>query len=211
MVALALILTQSVLTATGGIITLQESQRGLACLPLLPAEAYLIEHYNGGRILVDTTANYMINFGEAGIDLDNVIYVGSDGIWQPALRDPSHYADWVIATPGDDISTAITQEGQSFWDHFVLVQVDSTGREVFYRRDLAPLPSRAVPQTLLQEHQACDNVFHVNPLEGESTLAPTATMPPAPLARSTTVVGRALSSTASYDDRREAEVLATPY
>jgi hypothetical protein len=168
----AVIVAQAATLTFGGIVTVQESQQGLACLPLLPAESYLIEHYNGGRILLDISDSYQINFAEAGIHLSNVIYDGSNGVWSAALDHPERYASWVIATPGDRVTVAITDEGRAFTDRFVLVQVDSSGRELFFRRDLPPLPTRAVPSQLIAEHSACNRVYDVSPAPANQPATP---------------------------------------
>lgn len=150
---LAAIVTQTVLTFQGGVISLQEGQYGLTCWPTSQISIYLAEHYNGGSILNDVARTYE-DYGGANIDFKNVIYQGSGASWQQALKNPGSLADWVVMQPGDDISRAINVNSPIFQAQFALAERDGS-IELFHRRGLPPLPSRSVPASMFTMHSLC--------------------------------------------------------
>ena len=91
-VLVGVILAQSLLITSQGIIDLQDGQHIYACSPQLTINQYLAEHYNGGEILQDVyTAQF--DASAAGIDFRNVIYEGSGRFWSQALQNPESSVD----------------------------------------------------------------------------------------------------------------------
>lgn len=158
------IVIQTILTASGGIISLQEGQYGFSCVPTEPITVYLAQHYAGGRILEDANA-FSIAESEAGIDLKNTIYEGSTGLWEKALNGPASMVEWIIASPDapdDLIAKHIDLESPAFLSQFTLVvqERDSIAYShyhlgLYHRNGRSPLPARPIPSSLLTDHRLC--------------------------------------------------------
>jgi len=158
------IVIQTILTASGGIISLQDGQYGFSCAPIEPITVYLAQHYAGGRILEDANA-FSIAESEAGIDLKNTIYEGSTELWQKALNDPASMVEWIIVSPDapdDPIAKRIDLESPAFLSQFTLVvqERDSIAYSVYHlslyhRNGRSPLPARPIPSNLLTDHRLC--------------------------------------------------------
>lgn len=146
------ILLQTALTFQGGIITLQDGQYGVSCETGNHINLYLLEHYNGGKILEDVRS--IEDFSEAGIDVKDVIYQDSGAYWQQALKDPASLADWIIIQPGDNVSAVIDPTSPAFLAQYSLVDQDE-GVLLFHRKGLPPLPTRHVFSSMLTEHMLC--------------------------------------------------------
>ena len=152
------VVVQSLLIAQGGIISLQEGQYGADCVPIHPTIVYLVEHYNGGRILQDTYSTTTELAAEVGIDFKNVVYEGSGALWQQALRSPASVVDWVILNPdngSDLVAQHINVKSAAFTSQFALVASEPNGLSLYHRIGLPPLPTRPVPASLLTPHQLC--------------------------------------------------------
>ncbi len=171
--AIVLILAQTTLTAAGGVITLQDGQSGLSCRPFTANDLFLAEHYTSGRILVDMYANAQAasTFQMLDIPLSNAVNIGSYKIWQAALADPAKYVDWILVTPNDAVSQAIDVNSAEFQASFILVQRDSSGNEVFYKRGLPTLPTRPTPTQLIQRYAQCDPNFATASLQASTGAA----------------------------------------
>ncbi len=157
LVFVGVILAQTLFVATNGIISLQDGQFGLSCTQTHVVNAYLIQHYNGGRILEDVTAGDY-NEPETGIDFKNVIYDGSNTLWHRALANPAGTVDWIIAVrndPGDRVSTHIDLTSPTFQSQFSMVVQESSGLTLYHRNGRAPLPTRPLPANILTDHRAC--------------------------------------------------------
>jgi cellulose synthase/poly-beta-1,6-N-acetylglucosamine synthase-like glycosyltransferase len=153
------IVIQTILTASGGIISLQDGQYGESCTPVEPITVYLAQHYNGGRILEAEDA-FRIDESEAGIDLKNTIYEGSTELWQKALNDPASMVEWIIvpsAVPNDRIAKRIDLASPAFLSKFTLVveQPDQFRLRLYHRNGHAPLPTQPIPSSLLSDHRLC--------------------------------------------------------
>ena len=153
------IVAQTMFTASGGIISLQEGQYGLDCAQLHPMVVYLVQHYTGGKILEDTysTDTYSLD-ADVGVDFKNVIYEGSGEFWNQALRNPATEVDWVIANPengGDLVARHINVASQAFLSQFSLVVQDIGGLRLYHRNGLPPLPTRPVSPDLLTARRLC--------------------------------------------------------
>jgi hypothetical protein len=163
-VAFALvIIIQSVLIVSNGIITLQDGQYGVSCAPQHQINIYLAQHYNGGKILEDIYAN--INGADAGIDDLSFINESSGQQWTAALKDPSKM-DWIIVRPDvlrrpgdlpDQVAQHINVDSISFLRDFSLVVQEGTGLELYHRNGLPPLPTYPIPEGQLTAHMLCGN------------------------------------------------------
>ena len=148
-----IIIAQAIFISSTGIISLEDGISGRDCLPTSPIDFYLARHYNGGKILVDT---FNSNFDEAevGIDFKFIVYDGSGELWHQALRDPASTVDWVIAEPGDLVSTHLNTKSPAFLQNFTLV-VGSGINFLYHRNGLPLLPTRTLPSNFLGEHRFC--------------------------------------------------------
>ncbi len=158
------IVLQTILTAYGGIISLQDGQYGFSCAPIAPITIYLAQHYDGGRILEDANA-FLVTESEAGIDLKNTIYEGSTELWKKALNDPASMVEWIMVSPdapNDPIAKHIDLESPAFLSQFTLLvqERDSIAYSVYHlslyhRNGRSPLPARPIPSSLLTDHRLC--------------------------------------------------------
>jgi cellulose synthase/poly-beta-1,6-N-acetylglucosamine synthase-like glycosyltransferase len=162
-VAFALvIIIQSMLIVSHGIITLQDGQHGVSCAEQHQINAYLAQHYNGGKILEDIYSSGIDGI-DANIDYQNFINESSGQQWNASLQDPSKM-DWIIVRPNtlrrpddpyDLVAQHINIDGITFLTEFSLVVQEPTGLELYHRNGLAQLPTRPLPPGLLNEHQLC--------------------------------------------------------
>ncbi len=157
-VILLLIIAQSLLSMSSGLITVQDGQYGLSCSNPHPINVYLAQHYAGGQILEDTyTAK--IYGGEAGIDFKDFIYEGSaSSVWKSALRNPAHAVNWVIINTQnsqDIVGTQINVASPAFLSQFTTVVEEPTGDDLYYRTAAGPLPTRSAPDGVLTPHLQC--------------------------------------------------------
>ncbi len=158
---LAVIVAQTVVTATGGIITVQDGQYGVSCAPEHPVNVYLAQHYAGGKVLEDTFTS-KIDGEEAGIHFSNFIYEGSGQLWTDALKNPAGTVDWIILNPDDPkdlVYIHINIYSSTFNAQFTLVaqEFDQPHLRLYHRNGLPPLPTRPIPPGLLTEHQLCSS------------------------------------------------------
>lgn len=155
-IALAVV-AQTLLIFAGGIITLQDGIYGGSCAFPHPINAYLAQHYDGGRVLENTfTAN--IDGADAGLLLKDIVYDGSGKLWNKALRNPAAVVDWVIVEPGnpkDIVAQHINVDSQQFQQEFTLVYKENYGLLLFHRNGLPPLPTRPIASYLVNEHSEC--------------------------------------------------------
>lgn len=153
------IIVQAALTASGGIISLQEGQYGLDCAPLHPMVVYLAQHYSDGRILADTFTSGTNSLGpDVGVDFKNMVYEGTGELWNQALRNPAAVVDWVIVNPEDPadlVAKHINVTSQTFLSQFTLIVQEENGLSLFERNGLPPLPTRPIPAGFLTEHRLC--------------------------------------------------------
>jgi cellulose synthase/poly-beta-1,6-N-acetylglucosamine synthase-like glycosyltransferase len=161
--AVILIVGQAVITTTGGVISLQDGQYGLSCLQFKQSDIFLAEHYNGGRLLADLYGNPLA-LDVLDIHYDDVVYVGSYMVWQEALAQPQDYVDWVVVRPGDAVSQGLDVNSASFKAHFILVEQDSSGNQIYYKRGLPSLPNRPAPLQLMRRYDRCDPPYNINDL-----------------------------------------------
>ncbi len=83
---------------------------------------YLQRHYTGGEVLADDSAASPLIFA-TGLDLKNFVTVGFHPFWEHALRNPAGNVRWVLAYPGDEVSTDMHAHPDRFRSfHLVLSQ-----------------------------------------------------------------------------------------
>jgi hypothetical protein len=149
------IVAQVLLTATGGIITLQDGLYGASCSPYRATTSYLALHYDGSNILEDEYFQNPQDFAfTVGIDLKHIVYQGSGRLWQESLADPAANVHWIYARTGDLVTAHIDVDGPDFLSKFSLVARDSDGA-MLYHLNSAPLAQHAVPSSVLTLHSAC--------------------------------------------------------
>lgn len=159
LICVVIIIAQSLLVVSGGIITLRDGQYGLACTPTHTIVIYLAEHYAGGGILEDLyTSKIDALEPAAGIDFKNIVYEGSGNLWTKALSNPASVADWVIVNPddaGDYLAKKLDLAGPAFAAQFTFILQEPTGLTLYHRNGLPPLPWRSVPRSMYTEHSLC--------------------------------------------------------
>jgi hypothetical protein len=152
------IIGQSALISSEGIISLQDGQYD-NCTPLYSSVVYLAQHYNGGRMLLDTFSTRLNGLEvQANIDFKNIIYEGSGELWNQALSNPAPIVDWIITNPKDPtdlVAQRVNVGSLAFQSQFDLVVQEPTGLSLFHRHGLPPLPTRPIALDLLIEHRLC--------------------------------------------------------
>src|SRR6266852_1607249 len=159
------IAVQSILVASGGIISMQDGQHGRSCARYHEINIYLAQHYTGGKILEDVyTAG--IDGLEAGVDLKNITNEGSGKLWTAALHNPAAFVDWIIVHPvelkppnvqPDLVAVNVNRQSPAFIAQFTLVVQEPAGLQLYHRNGLPPLPTRPLPPGLLTQHTLCGN------------------------------------------------------
>jgi cellulose synthase/poly-beta-1,6-N-acetylglucosamine synthase-like glycosyltransferase len=157
-ILVAIIMVQSALVATTGIITLQDGQSGTSCFASHPIEFFLVQHYNGGRILTDDyTAQDDALEPEAGIHFENIIYEGSSQLWDQALKKPAALVDWIIVNPSNrqDLVANQLMLHPVLLSPFTRVVQEQNGLSLYHKNGTGHLPTRLLPSYLLTEHSLC--------------------------------------------------------
>jgi hypothetical protein len=154
---LGLILFQSALTTSQGIISLEDGLYNYACQSFQqPTISYLEAHYNGGKILQDVYAT-QFDVTEAGLDFKNVIYEGSSRFWLRALHDPANSVEWIIVKPDSplDVVAQHLNQDPGLLSQFTLVLRQSNNVLLYHHVGRPPLPNRPVPPPVVLEHHPC--------------------------------------------------------
>ena len=168
------ILAQTAVTTTGGIISLQDGQYGVSCLGIHPTDLFLLEHYNGLPIIMDTFSGPH-NFATIGIDPSKVIYEGNYRLWTAATANPAAYADWVVITPNDTVAKAVNTDSPAFTSHYWLVASFANGQLIYYSKSAPPLPMRPVPASILADHALCPGTISPTNPASQPSAAPSTT------------------------------------
>jgi hypothetical protein len=151
------IIAQSVLISWGGVITIQDGQGGLACYPGHTVVAYLAQHYDGGRILIDEY-HALLDLSPANVAFHDEIYEGNGAIWDDALLAPSKYAEWIFVVPGDLVSQQIDTQSLAFRHDYELVVVDNINGATLWRlKGLPPVPNKPLPADAAAQYAACNH------------------------------------------------------
>ncbi len=156
-IAVVVILTQSILTTSQGILSLQDGQYSYSCRPERVNVEYLAEHYSGGKILQDVFTT-KADPTEMRINFKDVIYEGSGQLWLQALRNPANSVDWIFVNPDDKIDLVaqyIDVKSPLFLSQFTLVSRQTDGILLFHRLGRPPLRTRTLPPPLKFPHHAC--------------------------------------------------------
>jgi len=156
LVLVGVILAQSLLITSQGIISLQDGQYDYACSPQLIINQYLAKHYNGGKILQDVYAA-QFDASAAGIDFKNIIYEGSGRFWSQALQNPASSVDWIIIKPDNSIDLVAQRlkEDPAFLSQFTLVVRQTDGILLYHQLGKPPLPTRPAPPVWQGNHHPC--------------------------------------------------------
>jgi hypothetical protein len=148
---------QTMWTAYGGVISMQDGMYGGSCEPTERITIYLAQHYAGGKILEDVNA-FPINEADIGIDLKDTVYEGSGKLWKKALKDPASVVDWIIVPSdlkNDLIANHIDLKSPTFLSQFTLVVQQPDSLRLYHRNEPSPLPTRPIPSSLITDHQLC--------------------------------------------------------
>ncbi len=190
----AAILGQSVFTSWGGIISLQDGQFGLSCYPSHPVVAFLAQHYDGGRILIDEYHS-QIDLSSANVAFRSEIYEGDGAVWDAALSNPSAYVNWLIVAPHDLISQHIDPQSATFRREFTLMAEDTpTGAKLWRRIGASPLPNHPLLNDVVQPYVACNHAKRL-PI-ARAAGAPIALAPPNAITTASLPLRNAAVSTA---------------
>ena len=156
-VFIVVILAQILFTTSSGIIDLQDGLNGGSCSPTHTVNAYLAQHYSGGKILEDVTAGNASE-SETGLNFKTIIYDGSADLWRKALSNPAGSVAWIIANrddPSDRVSKSIDLSNPAFLAHYTLVVQEPSGLSLYHRNG-DPLRSvRPIPSGILTDHRLC--------------------------------------------------------
>jgi cellulose synthase/poly-beta-1,6-N-acetylglucosamine synthase-like glycosyltransferase len=163
---LLFVILQSGWLIYGGTITVLAQTYPPNCVLSYPINAYLSEHYNGGRIL-QTDYPFILSEAPEDIHFSNIVYEGSGPLWQEALHHPETMVDWVIFSPGDDIAQALAQNDPHFTQQFTLAVIGpgpgSKAIRLYHRSGLPPLPTHSLSPLLAQEQQFCTySNYHIS-------------------------------------------------
>src|SRR2546421_471873 len=153
----AVILVQSFLIASQGIISLQEGQYEYACIAQRNIVEYLAEHYDEGKILENmfTTQVDPVEFKGS---FKSIIYEGSGQLWLQALKNPANSVEWILVNPdnhNDPVAQHINVNSVAFMSQFTLVIRQSNGILLYHRLGSQPLPDRPAPPSLKFAHHTC--------------------------------------------------------
>jgi hypothetical protein len=152
----AVVIGQSVVTSWGGVISLQDGQIGASCYIAHPIVAFLTEHYDGGRLLVNVYSTNL-DLSPAGIPFRNEVYEGDSAVWADALKTPAKYVDWIIAAPHDLVSQHIDTQSPAFRREYIMMAQDAlTGTTLWRRNGLPPLPNRPLSVDAIAPYVACN-------------------------------------------------------
>jgi hypothetical protein len=132
--ALTVVVAATVVMSLGTPLTVADGRLGISSAraghPALAA-TYLHRHYRGGEILADDRAAAPLMF-ESGLDLAQYVSPGFHPYWERALAAPARHVEWVVAYPGDAVSSDIAAHPARFVE-FRRVLTDLRGR--LYRRE----------------------------------------------------------------------------
>ncbi len=157
---IGVIVVQQFFIATGGVIALQDGQYGVSCYVGRPIAAFLAQHYDGGRLLIDEFHSE-IDISVVGMSFKDVVYEGDGSLWDRALRDPASVADWIVTQPGDLITAKIDINSVAFLTDFMPVQEESDHLILWHRKGLPPLPTRPLPADVIAPYQICDTAKQI--------------------------------------------------
>src|SRR5438552_1799292 len=153
----AVILVQSFLIASQGIISLQEGQYEYACIAQRNIVEYLAEHYDEGKIL-ENMFTTQVDPVEFKGNFKSIIYEGSGQLWLQALNNPANSVEWILVNPdnhNDPVAQHINVNSAAFMSQFTLVIRQNNGILLYHRLGSQPLPDRPAPPSLKFAHHTC--------------------------------------------------------
>jgi cellulose synthase/poly-beta-1,6-N-acetylglucosamine synthase-like glycosyltransferase len=150
------ILVQSFLITSQGIVSLQDGQYSYACGPQKTVNLYLAEHYAGGKVLQDVYAS-QFDVSDAGMDFKNVVYEGSGQVWLQALQHPANSVDWIVVNPTNaiDLVARRLRANPTLLSQFTLVVRQTNNILLYHRSGRPPLPTRPAPVVWKGTHYPC--------------------------------------------------------
>jgi cellulose synthase/poly-beta-1,6-N-acetylglucosamine synthase-like glycosyltransferase len=152
------IVGQTLLTISGGIISLQDGLYGVSCAPAHPIIMYLAQHYTGGKVL-KTVASSKIDGLEplAGITFSNVVYEGSGNFWKNALNRITPDVSWIVMNPNDPsdiLARYVDVKNSSFQSQFTRVVEEKGGLSLYGRNQRVWVPVRPLSPALIADSNA---------------------------------------------------------
>jgi cellulose synthase/poly-beta-1,6-N-acetylglucosamine synthase-like glycosyltransferase len=151
-----LAILQPIIINNTGNIVLQDGQNGFSCEVIHHMNGYIYSHYSGGEILVDVTST-VFNISQTGVEFKDIIYDGSGPYWRMAIKNPSHFVNWVIVStsnPNDMVSKELDTHSGWFLSSFNEVYRD--GDVIIYHLKTANLRQvRAIPSNIYIDNNAC--------------------------------------------------------
>ena len=190
----AAILVQTAITTAGGVIALQDGQRGVSCQGITSTDLFLLEHYNGLPIMLDSFHGPH-NYATLGIDPTEVVYAGNYRLWDAATANPAAYVAWVVITPHDTVDRRVDTDAPAFTAHFWLAAQGRNGQRIYYNKSAPPMPSRPAPADKLATYGRCPSTVSLGQAPGgvgapASALAYASTSTPGPIASSMSRMSR---------------------
>ncbi|MEO6890074.1 MAG: glycosyltransferase [Ktedonobacteraceae bacterium] len=155
-IIMGVILAQSFLITSQGIISLQDGQYSYSCGPQKTVNLYLAEHYAGGKVLQDVYAS-QFDVSDSGMDFKNVVYEGSGQVWLQALQHPDSLVDWIVVNPTNSIDLVARhlKTEPTLLSQFTLVVRQSNNILLYHHNDRPPLPTRQAPLVWKGPHYPC--------------------------------------------------------
>lgn len=99
--------------------TYNEPAAGHETVPSQAVVAFLKKHYDGGRVLMQSVNNEIVAFQ---VPSNQLVYEGSYGQWQPALRDPAaNRIRWIVEWCGPQPDQVCRTEGRAQLRRYRLV------------------------------------------------------------------------------------------
>lgn len=84
------------------VMALADGTRGLSSAQRPDAEQWLVKHYDTGLVVLDDYSR-ITSIIRSGIQMQNIIYIGTKPYWEESLETPEKYATWIIMQRGDTL------------------------------------------------------------------------------------------------------------
>lgn len=85
--------------------TLADGTIGLSASKRTDVEFWLTKHYDNGLVMIDDYAR-TTSIVRTGIPMENIVYIGTRGYWQEALKAPQLRIKWIVLQKGDTLWNA---------------------------------------------------------------------------------------------------------
>jgi hypothetical protein len=154
---IGIVVLQSFMTISQGVISLQDGVDNYSCFAQFDIANYLAQHYQGGLILEDLFAN-QVDPTLIKVDFKEIVYEGSGPTWIQALEYPGSTVNWIIVNPtnGADLVTHyVDLHSPSFLSEFTVVAQQSDGLVLYHRLGTPLTPLHAGAPKWVIPHDAC--------------------------------------------------------